>query len=305
MEPFRTKIPNNFSLPRRINRLGELAYNLWWTWNPDSQRLYSRIDKDLWDNLEHNPVLFLRQVERSCLNAVTNNRYYLEYYDRMLRSFDKYMQSEGTWFTRTHPEVLNKPIAYFSMEYGLHEIFPIYAGGLGVLSGDHVKEASDLGLPFIAIGLYYSEGYFSQRITEDGWQEARYVSHSLDDLPKATIWQRTELAHGIEWGVGLGGAAGLMGVLLAMVFPPAGLSLGMGSLLVGTAAGAVFGAVVTALIGSQEHNRKLDAFQRALASGQVLLMADVSRNRVDEVTDSILRHHPEAEIGSAQAPRRR
>lgn len=183
MEPFRTKIPNNFSLPRRINRLGELAYNLWWTWNPDSQRLYSRIDKDLWDNLAHNPVLFLRQVERSCLNAVTNNRYYLEYYDRMIRSFDKYMQSEGTWFTRTHPEVLNKPIAYFSMEYGLHEIFPIYAGGLGVLSGDHVKEASDLGLPFIAIGLYYSEGYFSQRITEDGWQEARYVGHSLDDLP--------------------------------------------------------------------------------------------------------------------------
>lgn len=183
MEPFRTKIPNNFSLPRRINRLGELAYNLWWTWNPDSQRLYSRIDKDLWDNLEHNPVLFLRQVERSCLNAVTNNRYYLEYYDRMIRSFDKYMQSEGTWFTRTHPGVLNKPIAYFSMEYGLHEIFPIYAGGLGVLSGDHVKEASDLGLPFIAIGLYYSEGYFSQRITEDGWQEARYVGHSLDDLP--------------------------------------------------------------------------------------------------------------------------
>jgi starch phosphorylase len=183
MEPFRTLIPNQFSLPRRIGRLGELAYNLWWSWNPDSQRLYSGIDKDLWDRLKHNPVIFLRQVERAKLNAVTNNRYYLDFYDRTLRAFDHYMQAETTWFSQNHAELRNRPIAYFSMEFGLHEIFPIYAGGLGVLSGDHVKEASDMGLPFIGIGLYYSEGYFTQRITEDGWQEAGYPRHSLEDLP--------------------------------------------------------------------------------------------------------------------------
>lgn len=183
MESFRAEIPHVFSLPRRINRLGELAYNLWWSWHPEAQRLYSRIDRDLWEQVNHNPVLFLRKVERSCLNAVINSRYYLEFYGRIMHEFDEYMQARNTWFTQTHPDLRNKPIAYFSMEYGIHEIFPIYAGGLGVLSGDHVKEASDLGLPFVAVGLFYGEGYFSQRITEDGWQEANYSMHALEDLP--------------------------------------------------------------------------------------------------------------------------
>ena len=100
------------------------------------------------------------------------------------------------------------------------------------------------------------------------------LSHDLRDLPEASVWQRTELAHGIEWGVGLGAVAGLLGGLLAITFPPAGLVLGGGALLGGTAAGAGFGAIVTALLGSQEHNHKLDAFQRALAAGQVLLLVD-------------------------------
>jgi starch phosphorylase len=180
---FRTRVPNDFSLPPRIARLSELAYNLWWTWNPEAQRLFLRIDRELWEWVGHNPILFLRQVERARLNSVTNNRYYLEFYDRIMRSFDQYLGREDTWFLKNHTELRNRPIAYFSMEYGLHETIPIYAGGLGVLSGDHVKEASDLGLPFVAVGLYYSEGYFGQRITEDGWQEAYYIHHSLDDLP--------------------------------------------------------------------------------------------------------------------------
>jgi starch phosphorylase len=183
MESFRAEIPQSFSLPRRINRLGELAYNLWWSWHPDAQRLYSRIDRGLWEQVNHNPVLFLRKVERSALNAVINNRYYLEFYSRIMNEFDAYMSAKDTWFNLAHPDLRNKPIAYFSMEYGIHEIFPIYAGGLGVLSGDHVKEASDLGLPFVAVGLYYADGYFSQRITEDGWQEASYVNHALENLP--------------------------------------------------------------------------------------------------------------------------
>ena len=165
MEPFRAEIPNHFSLPRRISRLGGLAYNLWWTWNPESQRLFSRIDAELWESVNHNPVRFLRQVERARLNAVTNNRYYLDFYDRIFRSFDLYMQAADTWYNRNYPDNRDRQIAYFSMEFGLHETLPIYAGGLGVLSGDHAKEASDLGLPFVGIGFFYTEGYFTQRIT--------------------------------------------------------------------------------------------------------------------------------------------
>ena len=183
MEAFRTQIPSQFSLPQRISRLGELAYNLWWTWHPEAQRLFSRIDSQLWEETSHNPVLFLRRVDRARLNTVSNNRYYLDFYDRTVRSFDQYMTTEDTWFTRTYPELRNRPIAYFSMEFGLHETLPIYAGGLGILSGDHAKEASDLGLPFVGIGFFYTEGYFTQYITEDGWQEARYTTHQLDTLP--------------------------------------------------------------------------------------------------------------------------
>jgi hypothetical protein len=129
------------------------------------------------------------------------------------------------------------------------------------------------------------------------------LSHDLKDLPEASVWQRTEIARGIEWGLGLGGAAGLLGGLLAVAFPPAGLVLGGGALLAGSAAGAGFGALVTALLGSQEHNRRLDAFQRALAAGQILLMVDVASQRVGEVENTIRRHHPEAEIGSVMASR--
>ncbi|MGB6422555.1 MAG: alpha-glucan family phosphorylase [Anaerolineales bacterium] len=187
MELYRAQIPNHFSLPRRINRLGELAYNLWWTWNPDAQRLFLRIDRDLWERTNHNPVCFLRQVERSRLNAVTNNRYYLDFYDSMMRAFDNYMEAKDTWFPRTFPDLEDRLIAYFSMEFGLHEALPIYAGGLGILSGDHTKEASDLGLPFVAIGFFYTEGYFTQHISEDGWQEARNTVHTFKDLPVLSV----------------------------------------------------------------------------------------------------------------------
>ncbi|MFZ5809109.1 MAG: alpha-glucan family phosphorylase [Chloroflexota bacterium] len=180
---FRAEIPNRFPLPRRIQRLGELAYNLWWTWNPDAQRLFLRIDPFLWEKTYHNPIKFLRQVERAKINAATLNRYYLEDYDRVLSEFDAYMSRQDTWFLENYPELRYRPIAYFSMEFGLHETLPIYAGGLGILSGDHVKEASDLGLPFVAIGFFYTEGYFTQRITEDGWQEATYSRQIFDELP--------------------------------------------------------------------------------------------------------------------------
>ena len=183
MDSYIAEIPKKFRLPRRINRLGELAYNLWWTWNPDAQRLFIKIDRDLWERSNHNPIRFLDEVQRSSLNAVIQDRYYLEYYDQVFRDFDKYMQNKNTWCSDHHPEFNHRPIAYFSTEFGLNETLPIYAGGLGILSGDHLKGASDLGLPLIAVGFLYTHGYFSQRITEDGWQEAHYIRLKFSDLP--------------------------------------------------------------------------------------------------------------------------
>ncbi len=187
MKNFKAEIPNHFRLPRRIRRLGNIVYNLWWTWNPDAQRLFVHIDRDLWERTHHNPVRFLRQVERAKLNAVTQDRYYLNFYDRTFRAFDEYMQAQNTWYQKKFDGHQNNPIAYFSSEFGLHETLPIYAGGLGVLSGDHIKEASDLGLPMIAVGFLYTRGYFSQHITEDGWQEARNVRLKFEDLPVMPI----------------------------------------------------------------------------------------------------------------------
>lgn len=187
MKSFRTQFNVQFDLPRRINRLGELAYNLWWTWTPDAQRLYLRLDADLWERTNHNPILFLRQIDPQRLNDAVLNRYYLDAYDRQMRSFDEYMNRSETWFSKTYPNMDDHLIAYFSMEYGLHESLPFYAGGLGVLSGDHTKEASDLGLPFVGLGLFYNEGYFSQRITEDGWQEAQYNHHDPQSLPAIPV----------------------------------------------------------------------------------------------------------------------
>jgi starch phosphorylase len=183
MYDFRTLIPNQFTIPRRIKRLGELAYNLWWTWNPEAQRLFAHIDTIQWESTYHNAIQFLRLVDQNRYKSLINDRYFLDRYDRILRSFDEYMKPKDTWFIREHSQHVNQPIAYFSTEFGLHETLPIYAGGLGVLSGDHLKGASDLGLPLIAIGFLYTQGYFSQHISEDGWQEARYLRLKFEDLP--------------------------------------------------------------------------------------------------------------------------
>ncbi|MCX6067196.1 MAG: DUF3417 domain-containing protein, partial [Chloroflexi bacterium] len=164
MTQFKSKLPNNFDLPRRINRLSELSYNLWWVWNPMAQRLFNRIDNNLWEQVNHNPIRWLRTIPRPVLNAAAQDPMYLELYDRVFADFDAYLKRADTWFGATHPQQ-QKQIAYFSMEFGLHETLPIYSGGLGVLSGDHLKETSDIGLPLVGVGLLYTEGYFSQRIS--------------------------------------------------------------------------------------------------------------------------------------------
>jgi len=176
-------IPNNFSLPRRINRLGELSYNLWWAWNHEGFMTYYLIDPVLWERINHNAVSFTRKVSRPRLNAVINDREYLEHYDRTLTKFDQYMKNEGSWFATKYPQHKDGLVAYFSFEFGLHESLPVYAGGLGILSGDHLKEASDLGIPLVGLGFIYNQGYFVQRITEDGWQETSNYNLNFIEAP--------------------------------------------------------------------------------------------------------------------------
>jgi starch phosphorylase len=187
---FITSPSQTFDLPKRIARLGELATNLWWTWHPEAARLFGRLDYDLWERLAHNPIRLLNEIERGRLKQAAKDKDYLALYDEVFGHFDEYFNKE-TWWQAAHPELKN-PIAYFSMEYGLHETLPIYSGGLGVLSGDHLKEASDLGLPFVAVGFMYAQGYFSQRISEDGWQEALNNFLTFEHLPVALVMQDGE-----------------------------------------------------------------------------------------------------------------
>ncbi len=182
------EVPNSFNLPYRIKRLADLAHNLWWVGNPEAARLFKEIDPLAWEQYTHNPIVFLRKVEPQTFDDLIKDRYFLERYDRIMREFDAYMQKEDTWFHDTYPELTDEQIAYFSFEYGLHESLMVYAGGLGVLSGDHLKEASDLGLPLVAVGFLYTYGYFSQRISEDGWQEARNIELNFDDLPLVALY---------------------------------------------------------------------------------------------------------------------
>lgn len=175
--------PNTFNLPKRIEGLSKIARNLWWVWNPDGQRVFQFIDPLLWDLVNHNPVAFLQKVERQRLNAAVDQPVYLDHYDRTLAAFEAYLSNTQTWYRSTYPDLVDRSIAYFSFEFGLHESLPVYAGGLGILSGDHLKEASDLGMPLTAIGFVYNHGYFVQHLTEDGWQETRSALIDYSKLP--------------------------------------------------------------------------------------------------------------------------
>ncbi|HQY30665.1 MAG TPA: alpha-glucan family phosphorylase, partial [Thermomicrobiales bacterium] len=159
-------------LPGRISRLASLAYNLWWSWSPEARYLYRRIDRFVWERVEENPVLFLYTVDPERLQAASFDAEFLRAYDRVMTQFDAYMEPDAnTWVSRNAPDLAGRNAAYFSAEFGLHRSLPIYSGGLGVLAGDHIKEASDLGLPLVAVSLLYRQGYLSQRLTADGWQQ--------------------------------------------------------------------------------------------------------------------------------------
>ncbi len=169
-------------IPARLSRMRELAYNLWWIWNANANALFARLAPDLWRELRRNPVGLLGKVDQKTLNAAAKDAAFLAHLDRVVTALDDYLGCK-TWCEIEHPDLSRKRIAYFSAEFGLHECIPTYSGGLGVLAGDHLKAASDLGVPLIGVTLLYRQGYFSQYLSNDGWQFEEYPVLDLDHLP--------------------------------------------------------------------------------------------------------------------------
>ena len=157
-------------LPERIKRLPELANDLWWTWNTAAREVFRHLDYALWRQTAHNPVRMLRSVSPEQLALFVKNEQHLNTYDAAIEALDRARSAHDTWWQHHYKDEAG-PIAYFSAEFALHQSLPIYAGGLGVLAGDHCKEASDLGVPLVGIGFMYPQGYFHQHVSAEGWQQ--------------------------------------------------------------------------------------------------------------------------------------
>lgn len=177
------KVTVNPQLPKPIEKLGEISENLWWSWNTEFLKIFKEIDIDLWEQCNKNSVKFLRLVDQAKLEKASVDPEILRNYKVNVDNFENYMKSRTTWFSKQYPENKDDIIAYFSAEYGLDETLPIYSGGLGILSGDHLKSASDLGIPIVAIGLLYKNGYFNQKINKNGEQVSEYYNIEMDNLP--------------------------------------------------------------------------------------------------------------------------
>jgi starch phosphorylase len=172
-----------FALPDSLEKLEELATNLWFSWNPDVRDLYREIDLDTWRDSGKNPVKFLQMVDPVKIDKFSKDEEFLKKLSMSWDRFTEYLENSKTPFIKNFPKMLDHSIAYFSAEYGMHESLPNYAGGLGVLAGDHTKTASDLGLPFIAVGLMYKHAYFRQEIDAGGNQVEVYTELNLEQLP--------------------------------------------------------------------------------------------------------------------------
>jgi starch phosphorylase len=169
-------------LPVALEPLRELAYNLHFAWNKEPRELFARIDPGLWESTHENPVELLARVSQERLDRLAKDEAFTSHLEHAQTALARYLGAKG-WFSRTFPGRQDLTIAYFSMEYGIHECLPIYSGGLGVLAGDHLKAASDLGLPLVGVGLAYAEGYFRQELLPDGWQGERYPKNDWRRLP--------------------------------------------------------------------------------------------------------------------------
>lgn len=175
------------SLPEKLEPLREIAANLYWTWNQEAIELFRRLDMDLWEETHHNPLLMLGKISQTRLNEVAVDDGFVAHMNRVFIHFQVYL-AEVTWYQKNYKTQSSPPyIAYFSAEFGLTECLQIYSGGLGVLSGDHMKSASDLGIPLVGVGLCYKEGYFQQYLTSDGWQQERYELTDFYNQPMTLV----------------------------------------------------------------------------------------------------------------------
>jgi glycogen phosphorylase len=159
------------ALPARIGGLAGIATNLAWSWHREARALFRAVDAPLWHATRHNPIELLQRVAPERLATCAADPAFLRRYDATQELMARYLDSTDTWFTGAYPALSGQAVAYFCAEFGLHNSVPIYSGGLGVLAGDHCKAASDLGVPLVAVGLFYTKGYFDQRVRLDGWQE--------------------------------------------------------------------------------------------------------------------------------------
>ena len=170
-------------IPDSLKRLEELANDLFYSWDRQVRRLFTRLDKELWGTSSHNPKTFLRRISQQRLEEAAEDRVFMEDYDRVLSAYDTYLAQGTHPLIKEYLDPENDLIAYFCAEFGFHESLPIYSGGLGILAGDHCKAASDLGIPFVAIGILYRQGYFTQTIDEHGNQVAHYTPTDFQQLP--------------------------------------------------------------------------------------------------------------------------
>jgi glycogen phosphorylase len=175
------------ALPPQLERLHDLALNLHWCWQHPAIDLFRRLDPDLWEETNHNPVLLLEQIDESVLGERAEDGAYLTDLEVALAAFKAYVAGGDTWFDTTGLPAAQRLIAYFSMEFGLHECLPIYSGGLGVLAGDHLKSSSDLGLPLVAVGMLYQDGYFRQSLDDSGWQHEDNEQNNPRRLPITAV----------------------------------------------------------------------------------------------------------------------
>ncbi|MBZ5724304.1 MAG: alpha-glucan family phosphorylase [Acidobacteriia bacterium] len=171
------------SLPAPLAGLRQLANNLRWAWDHNTIELFRRLDSDLWESTGHNPVRMLGAIDQEQLEAASRDDAYLAHLDRTMRELDAYLAAESTWFRRTYGDAEGLLVAYFSAEFGLTECLSVFAGGLGVLAGDHLKSASDLGAPLVGVGLLYQQGYFRQYLNAAGWQQESYEDNDFENLP--------------------------------------------------------------------------------------------------------------------------
>jgi starch phosphorylase len=185
MDSPKERFPN---LPERLAGLGELAFNLWWSWHPEARMLFKMLDRPAWKETRHNPVKLLTVLPPQILTAAAADPEYLRHYDAVLARFRRDVETKVCWFTANITDTECHPIAYFSLEYGLHHSLPFYAGGLGFLAGDHLKEASDLGTPLVAVGFMYPDGYVRQLINADGWQQGTDEVLDRDAAPITRVF---------------------------------------------------------------------------------------------------------------------